>query len=194
MNVLSIDYVIESGTVSWLEHVQSFGFWQWVMVLFCCAFASLIGSAFCMFPFAISESNDTEVFEVVAFCVAYVFLFGFIFFALTSFEANDISPEGWKENIAQPYYEELPLITKEIDIISVSGTNDPEIFEIVYSEKNANGSLVNETVTSKIVKEDKRSNITYEYKEIIMDIPNFMEQGRYEEVIRVPLNFSFSQK
>ena len=164
---MTIDYVISSGTVTWLEHLQTLSWWEWPLMIVCAAFGGVFLGAFCALPLAFQdEYHQSEDREGVLIVLIMLGIGVFLFFAMNWQEAQNESPEGWQANIAQPYYDSLPLISKNIDIISVAGTNDPELFEITYSEKNKTGSMMNETVIAKFVKETGRTTIAYEYKEI----------------------------
>ena len=68
------------------------------------------------------------------------------------------------------------MIKKEIEIISINGTKEEELFEIHYIVTEKDGRVLNKKINVPIIREEGRKTISYEYKEIEKNIPNFKEK------------------
>ena len=189
---MSIEYVIETSIkeASWLGMLKSLTWLKWIIVIW----ASAIGGGFLTLILqdffvkkeeGLSKGSFYTLYGVVC-VVFFVFLIEVLSLRLP------ITDEKWEEEIAQPYYENLPVIKKEIEIISINGTKEEELFEIHYIVTEKDGRVLNKKINVPIIREEGRKTISYEYKEIQKNIPNFKEKGKYEEVLRVPVDFELN--
>lgn len=184
---MTIDDVINASTITWLEQLKLFNLWEWFLLIFCSTFMTLLITSFCLLPATLSTGETSGTFLGWLFFICVIIAFPFSLHFIASEEAEGSVPENWKEEFAFPYYNNLPLVKIPIEIVSVEKTDHPEIFNISYTENIGHSVMFVETVSAPIITDENINKSSYEYKELTKDIPNFLDAGKYEEVVRVPV-------
>ena len=182
---MTIDDVIESSYMTGLDVVLQFNLLEWIIAIICCGFFGFVCGLFIVSLFIFKE--DESILFGLTF--ATIICATIIFLAIVKTEIKTATPEGWREDIAEVYYEELPIIKKEIEVISIKNTDEWYIYEVTFREKLEQHIVTPQKITVKVVRDPRVMEPIYEYKEIEKDIPHFKHQGKYEEMVRVPTDF-----
>lgn len=185
--MITIDKVIEARGMAWYEYIQFFNALDWITLIIGIPFFAV----FCASTFNLPYAFDDDEISDSAFAVIFVVMMAIVSAVLIPLVARQYEPEGWREEIAEPFYESLPVTTETLNIVGITKLPNSEMFDVVYEVTDAKGYVAHETITAPIKRVKEIESVVYEYKFLSKDIPHFKEAGKNEAIVKIPLDYKF---